>query len=854
MEKPGHGLIHSALCQGESRQMTYIESGITGRRSGGWGLARVASFSLFAFWALAWGFTAVAHAQAALPIYDDAPLTGGWQDQSWATVDVASTAAVHGGATSIAVAAGAYQALALRHEPFSTAGYGNLTFWINGGAQGQARLAVKVTVNDIEQPVAVEIGPVAAGVWRQVSIPLASFGVDDVSNLTAIWIQEFAGTDQSQNPFYVDDLVLAIAVPTIPAPPLDGAMALYDDGFANGWQDWSWAAVNSANPAPVNSGASSIAVTAAAYSALRFHHAPLDTQGYTNLTFWINGGAAGGQLLSLNALIGGVLQPGLLVGPLAANTWQKFVVPLSALGAATNPNLTDLLLLEITGVDAPTFYVDDVRLELAPPPEVVNVTVDARRSIRRVDARMFGLNAAIWDGAFNTPTTVGLLDEIDNQALRFPGGSLSNVYHWKTNLSDGAAVPWATSFDAFAATATATHAQVFITVNYGTGTPEEAADWVRHSNVENGYGFKYWEIGNENYGSWEVDNNPRPHDPVTYATRFAEYARQMKAIDPSIKIGAVIQASEDSDVNYLDEVVVNPRTGLPHSGWSAVMLATFRQLGVTPDFVTYHRYEQAPGGESDAFLLTASQGWAGNATSIRQLLNDYLGPKAKRVEIDSTETNSVYADPGKQTTSLVNGLFLADSAGNIMKTEFNALIWWALRNSAEGGHNNGPSLYGWRRYGDYGVVNFATPAGPADRYPTFYVFKLLKNYARGGETVVEANSDYAGLGVYAVRDAKKRTLNLLIINKHPARALNASVTIGGFQFGRAAEVYSYGIPQDDAAHTGVGSADVASTTTTLTGPTFSWSPGPYSATVIRLSQSHHGAGDHDDAADGCDPD
>lgn len=809
--------------------------------------ARAAWLTAVAACALSWGSAGAARAQTGLPIYGDAPLAGGWQDRSWATVDVASTTVVHGGSTSIAVSAAAYEAVALWHEPFSTAGYGNLTFWINGGVGGQARLAVKVTVADVEQPVFVNIGPVAANTWRLVSIPLASLGVDDVPNLTAIWIQEFTGTDQSQNPFYVDDIALAVAVPTIPAPALDGAMALYDDSFANGWQDWSWAAVDSASTAAVNSGTSSIAVTAAAYGALRFHHAPVDTSGYTGLTLWINGGDTGGQLLSLNALIAGIPQPGLLVGPLAANAWQKITVPLADLGAANNANLTDFWLQEITGVDAPTFFVDDVRLDLAPPPAVVNVTVEARNRIRRVDARTFGLNTAIWDGALATPTTVALLEELDNRALRFPGGSISNVYHWKTNLSDGGVAPWATPFDAFAATATATRAQVFVTVNYGTGTPEEAADWVRHSNVENCYGFKYWEVGNENYGSWEVDNNTRPHDPVTYAQRFAEYARQMKAVDPSIKVGAVIQASEDSDVNYPDEVVINPRTGLPHSGWSAVMLATFRQLGVTPDFVAYHRYEQAPGAESDAFLLNAARGWAGDAASIRRLLNDYLGARAKRVEIDSTESNSVYADPGKQTTSLVNGLFLADSLGNILKTEFNSLLWWDLRNSADGSHNNSPSLYGWRRYGDYGIVNYANPPGAADRYPTFFVYKLLKNYARGGETVIEASSDYDRLGVYAVRDLEKRTLSLLVINKHPVRALNASVTIRGFRSGQTAEVYSYGIPQDDAARTGVGSADVAQATSTkLTGATFTFAPDPYSVTVIKLTQARHLPGSPDD--------
>ena len=39
------------------------------------------------------------------------------------------------------------------------------------------------------------------------------------------------------------------------------------------------------------------------------------------------------------------------------------------------------------------------------------------------------------------------------------------------------------------------------------------------------------------------------------------------------------------------------------------MLDTLKQLGVTPDFVVYHRYEQGPGGESDLFLLNSAASW-----------------------------------------------------------------------------------------------------------------------------------------------------------------------------------------------------------------------------------------------------
>ena len=152
-----------------------------------------------------------------------------------------------------------------------------------------------------------------------------------------------------------------------------------------------------------------------------------------------------------------------------------------------------------------------------------------------------------------------------------------------------------------------------------------------------------------------------PQDPYTYALRFKDYYTQMKAADPTIKIGAVAVTGEDSYANYTDHPAVNPRTGASHNGWTPVMLATLKSVGITPDFLIYHRYPEAPGAESDSGLLLSSGTWATDAANLRQQLNDYLGAAAPSVELDCTENNSVYSNPGKQSTSLVNGLFLADS-------------------------------------------------------------------------------------------------------------------------------------------------------------------------------------------------
>jgi hypothetical protein len=187
------------------------------------------------------------------------------------------------------------------------------------------------------------------------------------------------------------------------------------------------------------------------------------------------------------------------------------------------------------GQTRPTFYLDDISLKAQPAPTSVNVNVNAASVIRTVDARHFGVNAVIWDGVFDTATTINLLTEMDNKTLRFPGGSLSDEYHWESNTTLNNNWQWATSFDKFAHVASNTHAQVFITVNYGTGTPTEAANWVRNANVTKGLGVRYWEIGNENYGTWETDSNPRPHDPYTYAVRFKDYWTQMKPSIPRSK-------------------------------------------------------------------------------------------------------------------------------------------------------------------------------------------------------------------------------------------------------------------------------------------------------------------------------
>jgi hypothetical protein len=168
-------------------------------------------------------------------------------------------------------------------------------------------------------------------------------------------------------------------------------------------------------------------------------------------------------LLQVQATLNDTAQTVVTLPALAANTWQQMTIPLASLGVQSKPNIDGFWIQDRSGTTLPTFYVDTISITTAPPPSAVNVTIDASRTVRTVDARHFGRNAAIWDSDFATTNTSNLLTEMGNQALRFPVGSLSDDYHWATNTTDSNTWTWATSFSKFAPIATATGAQVFIT-------------------------------------------------------------------------------------------------------------------------------------------------------------------------------------------------------------------------------------------------------------------------------------------------------------------------------------------------------------------------------------------------------
>jgi hypothetical protein len=656
------------------------------------------------------------------------------------------------------------------------------------------------------------------------------------------------------------------------------SLPIYTDHLVNSFQDWSWGARNLASTSLVHSGANSIGATFVAWEGLSFHVSDLDTTHYDSLVFWASGGASGGQLINLYAELdsGGSLPVVSLAALPSSNAWQQFSVPLSSLGVDSKRDLTRFTFQLTSFGSTNAFYLDDIQLTAKAAPAVVHLNVNAGSAVRFVDARWFGVNTAIWDGNLDTPETISLLRQAGTLTLRCLGGSASDEYRWADNKSLTNTWTWQSSFANLVHVATNVGAAVITTVNYGTGTSNEAAAWVAYANASTtntlslgvdrfgtnwhtaGYwaslrsatplssddgrnflrigrtaplAFKYWEIGNECYGTWETDSNSVPHDPYTYAARARDYMNWMRAVDATIKVGVVVAPGEGSYSNNASHFAVNRRTGSTNYGWTPILLTNLAAFGVKPDFLVHHSYAPA---DCDALLMQfpgGINGWANDAASLRQMLADYMGGAGASVELCVTENNT--SSSGKQLTSMVNGLYMAESFGQLMQTEFNSFVWWDLRNSVWTSGNLDPTIYGWRLYGDEGIA-----ADLTNFYPTFYAAKMLQYFARPGDTVLDASSDYSLLSAYAVRRAGG-ALTVLVINKDVASSFAGQISLNGFLVSSNATMRSYGVPQDEATRTNAPMAaqDIATNLFSGASSNFTYSFPALSLTLFTLSPS-----------------
>jgi hypothetical protein len=455
----------------------------------------------------------------------------------------------------------------------------------------------------------------------------------------------------------------------------------------------------------------------------------------------------------------------------------------------------------------------------AADPAPVSVTVDTRAGLGTVPDTGLGVNDAVWDSQLGTTGVSDLLKSAGVGMIRYPGGSYGDIYHWRDNTAPGGYVAPGTDFDTFMGSVQRVGAQPIIIANYGTGTPQEAADWVRYANVTKRYGAKYWEIGNELYGNghygadWEADDHA-DSSPTEYANEVVAYADAMKAVDPTIKVGAVLTIP----AGWPDGLVATGDTGT----WNQTVLSI---AGPKIDFVILHWY---PGGSGAADALARPNQLNDAIYLVRGQIAQYAGPNAAGIGIALTETNTGY---GEDTQP--GALFAADTYADLWENGVFTVDWWDVHNGA----GTVSTVDSQTDYGDFGLLSSATclPDGTTCEPPMntpfapYYALQLLGTFARPGDQLIRAATGAPLVSAHAVRRANG-DLAMLLVNKDPDNAYPVTIGYAGYSPAAGAPtVYSFTNGATAVASTQAGTA------TAQTLP-------PYSLTVLVLHPASAGGG------------
>jgi alpha-L-arabinofuranosidase len=427
------------------------------------------------------------------------------------------------------------------------------------------------------------------------------------------------------------------------------------------------------------------------------------------------------------------------------NIWKKSMVVAAAMiffiackksnsGTQNPPPGPDTTIVINPAIDPPVagtigFFLNDWQPKTFAAPSYIDtaipssaaytVTVDRSSIITKVPRSLFGNNSNIWMSQMVTePDLINHITNVHPHIIRFPGGSISDIFFWNAmpNVApadapdqlvnaNGTSAPagywfgknsanWTLSVDNYYNMLQQTGNKGIITINYGyarygkSSNPVSvaahlAADWVRYDNGRT----QYWEIGNENFGDWEAgyrinlatnqDGQPEYLSGQLYGQHFNVFADSMKKaatdLGKTIYIGAVMVEAQPQSWE------TNTR-----KTWNTGLLS---QVNGKADFYVVHNYFTPYNTNSNATEVLSSaltetskmmnfvkQSWQANNTTIKPVALD--------------EWN-IFAVGSKQMVSHINGMHAVLLLGELLKSQYGLSARWDLANAWDNGNDHG---------------------------------------------------------------------------------------------------------------------------------------------------------------------
>ena len=255
------------------------------------------------------------------------------------------------------------------------------------------------------------------------------------------------------------------------------------------------------------------------------------------------------------------------------------------------------------------------------------IVAHTKYRIAPVDPRVFGgflehMGRAVYRGIYDPDSAhadaegcrtdvLAALRRLNMTAMRYPGGNFVSGYHWQDGVGPRAGRPtvrelaWQSlepnqfGTDEYLRLCRNLGWTPMLTVNLGTGTPEEARDWVEYCNCPPGtryadlraahgsrepHAVKLWCLGNEMDGPWQLGHVPADQ----YAIRARQAAKMMKDADSTIELVACGSCG----------------VGLPtYMEWDREVLTG---LGGLADYLSLHRYVGNPDGDTPDYLAVTA--------------------------------------------------------------------------------------------------------------------------------------------------------------------------------------------------------------------------------------------------------
>jgi alpha-N-arabinofuranosidase len=254
------------------------------------------------------------------------------------------------------------------------------------------------------------------------------------------------------------------------------------------------------------------------------------------------------------------------------------------------------------------------------------IKIDTERRIGEIDKNLYGnfaehLGRCIYGGIYDPGSRLSdaqgfrkdVMEAVKGLSvpiLRYPGGNFVSGYHWEDGIGPKDSRPQRTDLawqtpepntfgtDEFIAYCRAIGTEPYLAVNLGTGTLDEARNWVEYCNVEAGphyaelrkknghlraHNVKYWGLGNEMDGWWQMGQK----NAEEYSKFALEAAKLMKWTSPDIKL----IAAGSSNFYYGSD---------PHR-WNRIVLEYLKDH---IDYIALHRYVRNDANDYYTFMAS----------------------------------------------------------------------------------------------------------------------------------------------------------------------------------------------------------------------------------------------------------